>query len=77
MGDEIKLFHAVSLMDVGQGAGCCRCGCAKIGPEMAEMRKAAPGLTAVVEDRLEDRQRELCGYGAGLHEGRERIRWRG
>ena len=48
--NEIKLFHAVSLLHVGQETKMFPLRVAKIGPRMADLRKVSPKFTAVVED---------------------------
>ena len=58
-GNGIKLFHAVSLVDVGQESRMFPLRVAKIRPKMAEMRKARPEFTAVVEDRYEEQDRAV------------------
>jgi len=55
----IRLFHAVSLVDVGQESRMFPLRVAKIRPKMAEMRKARPEFTAVVEDRYEEQDRAV------------------
>lgn len=50
VGNEIKLFHAVSLLHVGQETKMFPLRVAKIGPRMADLRKVSPKFTAVVED---------------------------
>jgi hypothetical protein len=55
----IKLFHAVSLVDVGQESRMFPLRVAKIRPKMAEIRKARPEFTAIVEDRYEEQDRAV------------------
>ena len=55
----IKLFHAVSLVDVGQESRMFSLRVAKIRPRMMEMRKARPQFTAIVEDRYEEQDRAV------------------
>jgi hypothetical protein len=50
VGNEVKLFHAVSLVDVGQETRMFPLRVAKIAPRMASLRKKMPRFTAVVED---------------------------
>ena len=53
-GNEVKLFHAVSLVDVGQETRMFPLRVAKIGPKMEVLRKMRPAFTAVVEDRYDE-----------------------
>jgi hypothetical protein len=55
----IKLFHAVSLVDVGQESRMFPLRVAKIRPKMEEIRKARPEFTAIVEDRYEEQDRAV------------------
>jgi hypothetical protein len=55
----IKLFQAVSLVDVGQESRMFPLRVAKIRPKMIEMRKARPQFTAIVEDRYEEQDRAV------------------
>jgi hypothetical protein len=50
VGNEIKLFHAVSMVHLGQETKMFPLRVAKIGPRMADLREASPQFTAVVED---------------------------
>ncbi len=59
LGDGIKLFHAVSLVDVGQESRMFPLRVSKIRPRMMDMRKARPEFTAVVEDRYEEQDRAV------------------
>jgi hypothetical protein len=51
---EVKLFHAVSLVEKMKDAELFAFRVAKIGPKMANMRKETPRFTAVVEDDFDD-----------------------
>jgi hypothetical protein len=53
-GSEVKLFHAVSLVEKMKDAELFAFRVAKIGPKMASMRKETPKFTAVVEDSFDD-----------------------
>jgi hypothetical protein len=53
-GGEVKLFHAVSLVEKMKDAELFAFRIAKIGPKMASMRKETPIFTAVVEDSFDD-----------------------
>ena len=55
IGNEIKLFHAVSLIDVGQDTRMFPLRVAKIGPKMAQISEARPHFTAVVEDDYDEK----------------------
>jgi hypothetical protein len=55
----IKLFHAVSLVDVGQESRMFPLRVAKIRPKMMDIRKARPEFTAIVEDRYEEQDRAV------------------
>lgn len=57
VGNEIKLFHAVSLVDIGQETRMFPLRVAKIGPRMANLRKAVPHFTAVVEDGFDPNEK--------------------
>lgn len=57
--DGVKLFHAVSLVDVGQDSRMFPLRVAKIRPKMMELRKAKPVFTAIVEDRYEEQDRAV------------------
>lgn len=59
MGDEIKLFHAVSLVEIGQESRMFPLRVAKIKPNMAQMRKGKPVFTAVVEDSFPEEDRAV------------------
>jgi Protein of unknown function (DUF3037) len=59
VGNSIRLFHAVSLVDVGQESRMFPLRVAKIRPKMMEMRKARPLFTAIVEDRYEEQDRAV------------------
>lgn len=59
IGNDIKLFHAVSLVDVGQESRMFPLRVAKIKPRMAEMRKGRPAFTAVVEDHFPEEDRAV------------------
>lgn len=50
VGNDVRLFHAVSLVDIGQETRMFPLRVAKIRPRMAQMREKRPYFTAVVED---------------------------
>ena len=50
---EVKLFHAVSLVEKIKDAESFAFRVAKIGPNMAKLRKLMPKFTAVVEDNFD------------------------
>jgi hypothetical protein len=50
---EVKLFHAVSLVEKIKEAESFAFRVAKIGPNMARLRKMTPRFTAVVEDSFD------------------------
>jgi len=54
VGSEIKLFHAVSLVDVGLETRMFPLRVAKIRPKMASIRNAEPRFTAIVEDNYDE-----------------------
>jgi hypothetical protein len=51
---EVKLFHAVSLVEKMKDAELFAFRVAKIGPKMASMKKETPRFTAMVEDSFDD-----------------------
>jgi hypothetical protein len=51
---ELKLFHAVSLVEKMKDAELFAFRVAKIGPKMASFRKQTPRFTAVVEDSFDE-----------------------
>jgi|SRR5579863_2094538 DUF3037 family protein len=72
IGNEIKLFHAVSMRASIDSAVMLAARYPKIMPKMAEIAGAAPTLTAVVEDGL-DRSRSEIGFALEMME-ESRIR---
>ena len=73
VGDEIKLFHAVSLQASVEQAVMLASRYPKIAEGMTRLTKAQPWLTAVVDDDL-DRGREEVQFALGtLEESRIRV----
>jgi hypothetical protein len=72
VGNEMKLFHAVSLKANVDAAVLLAARYPKIAPVMAKVTGAAPGLTAVVDDGL-DRSTETVQFALSMME-EERIR---
>ena len=66
-GNEIKLFHAVSMRAGIDAAVTLAARYPKIMPAMAQVTGAAPMLTAVVEDEL-DRTRSEIGFALEMME---------
>jgi hypothetical protein len=52
--DEVKLLHAVSLVEKIKDAELFAFRVSKIGPNMARLKKVTPKFTAVVEDRFDE-----------------------
>jgi hypothetical protein len=71
-GNEVKLFHAVSLVEVGQETRMFPLRVAKIGPKIAAMRKASPVFTAVVEDTFDEASDQVVSVLAFMKD--EQIR---
>ena len=72
-GNEIKLFHAVSMRASIDAAVTLAARYPKIMPAMAQVTAAAPMLTAVVEDDL-DRTRSEVGFALEMmEESRVRV----
>jgi len=72
IGNEIKLFHAVSMKASVDSAVTLAARYPKIAPVMAEITGAELGLTAVIEDGL-DRTRSEIGFALDMM-GESRIR---
>src|SRR5215469_6523144 len=72
-GNEVKLFHAVSLVDVGQETRMFPLRVAKIGPKMATMRKMTPVFTAVVEDNYDTRDDNVISVLAFMKDEQIRV----
>lgn len=53
-GDELKIFHAVSLAAMGPETRMFPLRVAKIAPKMKEMKSVSPKFTAVVEDKFDE-----------------------
>ena len=73
VGNEIKLFHAVSLLHVGQETKMFPLRVAKIGPRMADLRKANPQFTAVVEDGYDARDEDVMTVLAFMKDEKIRV----
>lgn len=56
---EVKLFHAVSLVDIGSETRMFPLRVAKIAPRMAELKRAQTRFTAVVEDQFDENDRAV------------------
>jgi len=72
VGNEIKLFHAVSLKVGVDSAVLLAARYPKIAPVMSKVAGAAPALTAVIDDDL-DRGQESVRFALSMME-EERIR---
>ena len=72
VGNEIKLFHAVSLKVGVDSAVLLAARYPKIAPVMSKVAGAAPALTAVIDDDL-DRGQESVQFALGMME-EEKIR---
>ncbi len=59
VGKEIKLFHAVSLVDVGQETRMFPLRVAKIASAMPRIRTETPKVTAVAEDEFDVKNRDV------------------
>ncbi len=73
VGDEIKLFHAVSLRSSVEHAVMLASRYPKIAEGMTRLTRAQPWLTAVVEDDLDRRQEELQFALGALEESTIRV----
>jgi hypothetical protein len=58
-GNELKLFHAVSLIDVGQETRMFPLRVAKIVSTMPTLRRETPKFTAIVEDNFEEQDKDV------------------
>ncbi len=58
VGDELKIFHAVSLAEVGPETRMFPLRVAKIAPRMRE-KKVLPSFTAVVEDQFDEEDKAV------------------
>jgi Protein of unknown function (DUF3037) len=72
-GGEVKLFHAVSLADVGPETRMFPLRVAKIGPKMAMLRKATPVFTAVVEDAFDEVDEQVLSVLAFMKDEQIRV----
>ncbi len=72
VGNEMKLFHAVSLKASVDSAVMLAARYPKIAPVMAKVTGATPGLTAVIDDDL-DRGADAVQFALSMME-EERIR---
>jgi len=52
-GEATKVFHAVSLVDMGKATEMFPFRVAKIAPKLAQMKKTKPTFTAIVEDHFD------------------------
>jgi hypothetical protein len=59
LGDQLKIFHAVSLAAVGTETRMFPLRVAKIVPRMKERDKVSPRITAVVEDRFDEEDKAV------------------
>lgn len=71
--NQMKLFHAVSLADVGQETRMFPLRVAKIAPKMATMRKATPVFTAVVEDAFDETADQVLSVLAFMKDEQIRV----
>lgn len=72
-GNQVKLFHAVSLVDVGSETRMFPLRVGKIGPKMAMSRKATPMFTAVVEDAYEEANEQILSVLAFMKDEQIRV----
>lgn len=72
-GNEVKLFHAVSLADVGQETRMFPLRVAKVGPKMEALRKMKPAFTAVVEDRFDETDDNVISVLAFMKDEQIRV----
>jgi hypothetical protein len=72
-GEEIKIFHAVSLVEVGLETRMFPLRVAKIGPRMARLRNAKPQFTAVVEDSYDGEDPRVMSVLAFMEDERIRV----
>jgi Protein of unknown function (DUF3037) len=70
---EVKLFHAVSLVERMKDAELFALRVAKIGPKMASMRKTTPRFTAVVEDDFDNADTDVISILAMMKAEEIRI----
>lgn len=73
VGNEIKLFHAISLADIGQETRMFPLRVAKIAPRMADLRKAVPRFTAVVEDVFDPNENAVKTVLAFMEDEKIRV----
>jgi len=73
VGGEIKIFHAVSLVDVGPETRMFPLRVAKIGPRMAALRNAKPLFTAVVEDSFNSEDPDVLSVLAFMEDEKIRV----
>ncbi len=72
VGDELKIFHAVSLAAVGPETRMFPLRVAKIAPGMRE-RKVLPSFTAVVEDQFDEGDKAVKTVLAFLEDEKIRV----
>jgi hypothetical protein len=73
VGNELKVFHAVSLKERLKDAELFTFRVAKIGPKMAKMREVAPIFTAVVEDTFDGENKDVKTVLALMEDEKIRV----
>jgi hypothetical protein len=73
MGDELKIFHAVSLASIGAATRMFPLRVAKIAPRMKETKRVSPRFTAVVEDKFDEEDKAVKSVMAFMEDERIRV----
>jgi hypothetical protein len=74
LGDELKIFHAVSLAAVGPETRMFPLRVAKISPRMKEKRMVSPSFTVVVEDEFDEEDKAVKSVLAFMEDEKIRVR---
>lgn len=73
VGDELKIFHAVSLAAMGPETGMFPLRVAKIAPRMKEKELVSPRFTAVVEDKFDEEDKVVKSVLAFMEDEKIRV----